>query len=141
VRVGSGTRRNLLPIIPCSESSLAAIEDRLMTLINGSLHSFLGNLCSTHTALGDILEGVILEAAEVQRSARNIKGEVLQAHGVGDLLSLSRGVSARVATVITSLEDLLLADMEDQVESLYCSKKLLYQTVEDICYRNSVVGL
>ncbi|KIJ60878.1 hypothetical protein HYDPIDRAFT_170023 [Hydnomerulius pinastri MD-312] len=124
------------------ERSLAAIEDRLMILVDGSLKSFVVNLCGStaRMPLGHTLENLILKAAEIQFSAWSIEGEVLQAEGVGKLLTLARSISRRVATVITTLEDLLLADMEGQVESLYRSNGLLYQTTEDICYGNSMTG-
>ncbi|KIK75935.1 hypothetical protein PAXRUDRAFT_29020 [Paxillus rubicundulus Ve08.2h10] len=109
-----------------SHNLLLGLENELMDLIvNGSLKSFLGNLISTTSSvemLDDVLEDLILKAVDIQTSTHKIEGDILQQKDVGSLLTAAQHLLVRIGVVITTFEDILMANMDGSTTARYNSE-------------------
>lgn len=124
-----------------SENELRTVEGELLGLVSGSLKSLLDSWLSTPTDGGTLdssVEELILLAANVQKSARGVESDILQRRGAGSLLASAQKVTRSVARAISMLEDVLMANMEGTLHTLYQKKGLLYQKEADIGYNNGV---
>lgn len=65
-----------------------------------------------------VVEELILQAADMQKSAREVEGNVLQDRGTGPLLATAQKVTGSISIAITVLEDVLMASMEGNVATL-----------------------
>lgn len=122
-----------------SESVLVSINEDLIRLVDGSLHTFCEDICIGSYRADErrvLLEDRIREVGDLQTAAQKTEGRVLQDHGMGSPLAEARRTSACVATVVATLEDLLLADMEGQLDNYYRSNGLRYQSGRDVCHGN-----
>lgn len=118
------------------------MEGELLSQVQGSLRDLLNDLLSTHNcdeSLNDTLEQLILGVGDTQRSARKLEGDILGRHGIGTQLATAQRISTNVSTALTLLEDVLLANMEGNLSSLFERECLLYQKSPDVSYKNAVL--
>ncbi|KAI9574064.1 hypothetical protein HD554DRAFT_2253044 [Boletus coccyginus] len=107
------------------ENKLRTVEGELLGLVSGSLKSLLDSWLSTPTDEGTLdssVEELILLATDVQKSARGVESDILQRRGAGSLLASVQKVTRSVARAISMLEDVLMANMEGTLHTLYQKK-------------------
>lgn len=113
-----------------SEWQLASLHEQLFDTIDDLLNPLAEHLCTgilEADERGDILEYLILKCGELQASFRRVEGQILQEDGVGASLAMAQTASARAASVVARLEDLLMANLEGNIQVLHQSKSLRYQ--------------